>query len=217
MINTERIFKFRLRFGKTAGAARRELRDMLISSLQASGLALALNKERPRFNLGPAAADDEASNCEYADICLARYARAEEIILKLAPFIKGGFKLESVKEVPFAISAVENLAVFAKYAITGIECNAAKIKDSRKIEYEIIRPNGIREFKNIRPAIYNISDIAGGVEIIIRLDALRSIGMRQMLAMLPGLEARGPLGPQILRSALLWQNAAGALEAVQEN
>jgi hypothetical protein len=216
MINKERIFKFRLRFSKNAGAARRALREMLSGALAACGLAPALNKGGPKFSLGPAAADDEASGCEYADICLAQYARAEEINLKLAPFIKGGFKLESIMEVPFAIGAVENLAVFAKYAITGVKGAAAKIKDSQKIEYEVVRPDGAREFKNIRPAIYNISDIAGGMEIIIRLDALRSIGMRQMLAILPGLEVQGQ-EPQILRGALLWQNAAGALEAVREN
>jgi hypothetical protein len=216
MINKECIFKFRLRLSKNAGTTRREMRDMFINALPASGLRVALNNIRPRFSLGPAAADDEASNCEYADICLAKYARAEEINLKLAPFITGGFKLESVREVPFGISAVENLAVFAKYVITGVKGGAEKIKDNQKIEYEAVHPNGFREFKNIRPAIYNISDIAGGMGIIIRLDALRSIGMRKILTILPGLEVQGR-EPQILRCALLWQNAAGALEAMQES
>jgi hypothetical protein len=189
---------------------------MLLNALTAGGLTPALHKGRPKFSLGPAAADDEACNCEYADICLARYAPAEEINLKLAPFITGGFKLENVIEVPYAISAVENLAVFAKYIITGVKCDAEKIKDCKNIDYEVVHPNGLREFKNIRPAIYGINGIAGGIEIIIRLDALRSIGMRQILTMLPGLEVQGR-GPEILRGALLWQNAAGTPEAVQES
>ena len=64
------------------------------------------------------------------------------------------------------------------------------------------------------PFIYSIKKVNGGeVELIIKLEALRSLGMRQILEMLPGLEINEPR-LEILREALLWQTAAGTLAVV---
>ena len=148
---------------------------MLCAALLGSGLKIALNKGNPKLNLGPGAGQNEASLCEFADISLLHESSEEEIKNKLAPFITGGFKIESIKEVPYGISSVEVLASHAAYTV---------------------KTEG-RE----------------AIEIIIRLDDLRSLGMAQILLTWPGLEV-GEHQPEILRTALLWQKADGTLAAV---
>ena len=215
MIKAEKIFKYRIKLSKSKDSiTRHEARKMLCAALLNSGLMLALNKGNPKLNLGPGAAPNEASLCEFADISLLRESSEEEIKNKLAPFVTGGFKIESVKEVPYAISSVEVLASYAAYNIKGLKGDIDKAAKSQKIEYEVLHPNGMREIKNIRLSIYSIkAEGAGEVEIIIKLDVLGSLGMAQILTMLPGLEVEeGKL--EILRTALLWQKADGAPEAV---
>ena len=195
MIEKEQIFKYRLRLSKDKNSiTHHDKRKMLPQALTESGLNCALSKDRPRLNLGPGASVGEASLCEYADICLLQQTDIEEIVKKLAPFITGGFKIESIKEVPYMLSSVENLAQYAKYNIKGIKCEGGQ---------------SVQE-----PFIYSIKKINGEeMEIIIKLDILRSLGMAQILPTLPGLGVEG-YQPEILREALLWQTAAGTLEPV---
>ena len=195
MIEKEQIFKYRVRLSKEKDSlTHHEKRKMLQQALIAGGLDCALNKGQPRMNLGPGAGVGEASLCEYADICLAQQTDIETIIKKLAAHITGGFKIESIKEVPYMLSSVENLAQYAKYNIKGIKCEGGQ---------------SVQE-----PFIYSIKKINGEeMEIIIKLDILRSLGMAQILTMLPGLEVEEHK-LEILRSALLWQKADGGLAAV---
>ena len=187
---------------------------MLCAALLNSGLNLAVNKGNPKLNLGPGAGQNEASLCEFADISLLQESSEEEIKNKLAPLIEGGFKIESIKEVPYAISSVEVLASWAAYNIKGLKGDIDKAAKSQKIEYEVLHPNGMREVKNIRPSIYSIkAEGAGEIEIIIKLDVLGSLSLRQILTMLPGLEVEEHK-LEILRTALLWQKADGAPAAV---
>ena len=187
---------------------------MLCAALLGSGLKLALNKGNPKLNLGPGVAPNEASLCEFADISLLQESSKEEIKSKLAPLITGGFKIESIKEVPYGISSVEVLAGYAAYNIKGLKGDIDKAAESQNIEYEVLHPNGIREVKNIRPSIYSIKKEGfGEIEIIIKLDVLRSLSAAQILMMLPGLEVEEHK-LEILRTALLWQKADGGLAAV---
>lgn len=211
----DNIFKYRVKLSKDKNSiTHHEKRKMLRDALAASGLECALNKGAPRFNLGPGAGVGEASLCEYSDICLTRQTDIEIIIKKFAPHITGGFKIESIKEVPYMLSSVEVLAQYAKYNIKGIKGDIDKAAQSQKIEYEITHENGMREIKNIKPFIYSIRRINGEeVELIIKLEVLRSLGAAQILLMLPGLEIDEPR-LEILRGALMWQMSTGALEAV---
>jgi hypothetical protein len=187
---------------------------MLREALSSSGLKCALNKNQPKFSLGPGAGEGEASICEYADICLLQETNVEIIKEKLAPFTKGGFEIEEIKEVPYTICSVEALAKYAIYNIKGIKADIDKFNTAPKAEMEIEHANGMRELKNIKPFIHSINKINGDeVEIIIELCALRSVGLRQVLPKLPGLEVLGREA-LILRSDLLWESTDGSLKAV---
>jgi hypothetical protein len=186
---------------------------MLKDAIMQGGLKYAQSKNHPRFSLGPGAGAEEASVCEYADICLMLESAPDAIALSLAPHISGGYKIEDIKEVPFMLSSVETLAVFAMYGIKGVKADMAKISACRKIECEITPPNGIKEIKNIKPFIYSAGLNGDEFEIIIKLAVLNVLSMRQILTMLPGLEIN-ERELEIIRRALLWQSSGGKIERV---
>ena len=71
MIETEKIFKYRIRLSKSSDSLpRAELRRMLCDSVAKSGVKYAVSKNWPKVALGPCSQDGEASISEYADICL---------------------------------------------------------------------------------------------------------------------------------------------------
>ena len=212
MIDKEKIFKYRVRLSKNAGSVtHHEKRRVLRSALEQSGLPCALSKGGARFSLGPGAEQDEASLCEYVDICLTQPRPVSEIKTKIAACLKGGFNVEEVKEVPFGLASVEVLAAYAKYIIKGVKA-ADKPLSADKACIEVLHGNGIRQEVSLKPFIYSINKISvDEVEIIIKLDALRSYGLGQMLSALPGLEVRGD-GLLAKRAALLWQYPGGGLE-----
>lgn len=192
-----------------------EFRRVLKEALAASALPCASVKAGPRFNLAPGAQVGQASSSEYADICLSQEESVENINLKLSPFLKGGFRIEEIKEVPYSIASVENLASYAKYLAKGISGNIEKTACAKKIEVEVEQKNGMRLLLNIRPFIYSIKQTSGleEVEIIVKLEVLRSIGLGQILAKLPGLEVKEK-ELFLERIALLWQAKDGSLLAV---
>jgi uncharacterized protein (DUF2344 family) len=210
----EAIYKYRIKFSKcSASITHHEMRRMVKDAIAKSGLKYAQSKNHPRFNLGPGAGSGEASLCEYADICLTQESGLDTIASSLASHINGGYKIEDIKEIPFMLSSVEFLADFAMYNIKGVKADTEKFSACRKIEYEIEYGNGIKEIKDIKPFIFSIKLNGNEVEIIIKLNVLRGISMRQILAMLPGFEVN-ERELEILRGALFWQNGRGALEIV---
>lgn len=216
MIKTEStIFKYRVTLSKSGNSiSHHEKRRMLRDAIVSSGLKYAQNKNQPKFSLGPGAHEEEASNCEYADICLLEDTNVEIIKQKLAPYITGGFKIEEIKEVPYTICSVEALASYARYILKGVTADTDKVLNCARAECEVIHDNGMRELLNIRPFIHSINKINGDeVELIIKLDVLRSIGLVQMLTKLPGLEV-DERRFSALRSSLLWESTDGSLKAV---
>lgn len=213
MIKTDIIFKYRIKLSKSSTSiTQHEFRRVLREALINSGLKYAQNKNMPKFSLGPGAAAGEASVCEYADICLREETAIEDINLKLSPLITGGFKIEAINEVPYAICSVESLAQYAGYTVKGL-LNAENL-NSAKLELELTHDNGMRELIDIKPHIYSVRrHKEDEAEIIISLPILRSIGLAQMLEKLPGLEV-SECGLAVTRSALLWCSADGSLRAV---
>jgi hypothetical protein len=210
----EAIYKYRIKFSKcSASITHHEMRRMIKDAIVSSGLKYARSKNHPRFNLGPCAGAGEASLCEYADICLIQESRLDIIASSLAPHIIGGYKVADIKEIPFMLSSVEFLADFAMYNIKGVKADMEKFSAFRKIECEIEHGNGIKEIKNIKPFIFSIELNGDEIEIIIKLNVLRGISMRQILMMLPGFEVNEH-ELEILRSALFWQNGRGAFEII---
>ncbi|MDR0646132.1 MAG: DUF2344 domain-containing protein [Elusimicrobiota bacterium] len=210
----EAVYKYRIKFSKCpVSITSHEMRRMIKDAIANSGLKYAQRKNHPRFNLGPVAGAGEASLCEYADICLLRESGLDAIASSLAPHIIGGYKIEDIKEIPFMLSSVEFLADFAMYNIKGVKADIEKFSACRKIECETEHDNGIKEIKNIRPFIYSVKLNGDEVEIIIKLDVLRALSMRQILMKLPGFEV-DEHKLEILRLALFWQNGRGALVRV---
>lgn len=215
MIRTEQIFKYRIKLSKSSNSlAHHELRHMLRAALIESGLEIAKSKTGPRLALGPAAGEGESSICQYADICLLKDTPLQEINSKLSAFISGGFNIIDVKEVPYAICSVESLAQYALYTIVGMHADTDKISKAEKIEVEVMHENGIREFVNIKPHICSIKKISENkLELVAELGVLRRFGLRQILTALPGSEV-DERQLSIQRSALLWKNSVGDLNAV---
>lgn len=219
MIETEKNFKYRIRMSKSEGSLpRSQVRSMLSQALKDSGVECALGKSGPKIALGPCAGDDEASISEYADISLKKSIEAEELKLKLSPYISGGFKIEEINEIPYGLCSLESLCEYAGYIISPVDGEKFKAMDRSKAEIEIPHENGIREFKSARRLLCDMKELGRDeVEIIIKLATLRSIGLERILTALLGLEG-GASGLKKLRRELYWLNAQGSLEPLrQEN
>ena len=215
MIKTEQIFKYRIKLSKSGNSvAHHELRRMLRTGLLESGLEYAKSKTGPRLALGPSAGAGESSICEYADICLLKETSTQEINIKLSAFLSGGFEIIDVKEVPYPICSVEALAQYALYTITGVKADTEKALKSASLELDFVHENGIREVLDIKPLIHSIKQISDDkLELVVKLNAQRSLGLRQILTALPDLEVDEHKF-FIQRSALLWQSSGGNLNAV---
>lgn len=215
MIKTEQIFKYRIKLSKSSTSlTHHELRRVLRNALIESGLNLAKSKTGPRLALGPGAGEGESSICEYADICLLTDTPTQEINLKLSAFIGGGYKIIEVKEVPYAICSVEALAQYALYTVGGVRADTDKISNTDFLGFEFTHENGIRELLNIKPLIYSIKQIGEDkLQLVLKLNVQRSLGLRQILTTLPDLEVDEHKF-FIERSALLWQSSGGNLNAV---
>lgn len=215
MIETEKIFKYRIKLSKSRDSLpRAELRRMLTDSIVKSGVSYAKHKTWPKVALGPCAADGEASISEYADICLKESIDVEELKLKLSPNIEGGFKIEEIAQIPYSLCSLESLCEYAGYLLSPAdEVVVNKIVNS-KAEIEILHENGIREFKKAKYLIQEIRSLGNNeVEIIIKLSVLRSFGLERILSTLLGHEVDAGKFNK-LRRALYWQSADGSLQPV---
>ncbi len=215
MIETEKIFKYRIKLSKSRDSLpRAELRRMLSDAIIKSGINYAKHKTWPKIALGPCAPDGEASISEYADICLKESIDVEELKLKLSPYIEGGFKIEEINEIPYSLCSLESLCEYAGYILSPAdETIIEKILHS-KAEIEILHENGIRELKKAKYLIQEIKSLGDNeVEIIIKLSVLRSFGLERILSALLGLEVDAGKFNK-LRRALYWQSADGSLQPV---
>ncbi|MDR1683849.1 MAG: DUF2344 domain-containing protein [Elusimicrobiota bacterium] len=212
MIKPDTIFKYRIRLSKEANSiTHQEKRAMFAAALAVCGLKCAQNKTSPRFSLGPGAAVTEASLCEFADISLLREVDVNEVKQSLAPHITGGFKIEDVEQVPNLLCAVESIATHALYKVKGVGGDIEKAQTCAAAAAEVMRPDGMAQLVDIKPFIHSINKINGTeIEIKVKLSGLRSVGLRQMLSALPGLEVNEPQ-LTILRGGLLWQTTDGRL------
>lgn len=217
MIETEKIYKYRIRLSKKKDSLPRpQMRHILCDAVIKSGINYAKSKNWPKVALGPCAPDGEESICEYADICLKESFEAKTLDLKLAPFITGGFKIENITEVPYSLCSLESLCGYAGYLIWPADDKLKAALDKSKAEIEILHENGFREFKRVRHLIHTIRSLGPQeVEIIAALSVLRSFGFERILLMLLGLEGGAEL-PKILRRELYWESSGGSLEPVQQ-
>lgn len=216
MIETEKIFKYRIRLSKSSDSLpRAELRRMLCDSVAKSGVKYAASKNWPKVALGPCSQDGEASISEYADICLKESIDVEELKLKLAPHISGGFNIEEIEEIPYGLCSLESLCEYAGYLLSPVDGETLKAMDNSKAEIEILHENGMRELKKARRLIYDIKSLGGNdVEIIVKLSTLRSFGLERILSALLGLEV-GAVKLNRLRRALYWARSDGSLEPLR--
>ena len=217
MIETEKIYKYRIRLSKKKDSLpRSEVRHMLCDAVIKSGVNYAKNKNWPKVALGPCAPDGEESICEYADICLKEGLDVETLNLKLAPFITGGFKIENITEVPYGLCSLESLCGYAGYLIKPVSAKMLADIENSKGEIEILHENGFREFKRARRLIHTIRTAGPEeVEIIAALSVLRSFGFERILLTLLGLEGGAEL-PKMLRRELYWESSCGNLEPLQQ-
>lgn len=217
MIETEKIYKYRIKLSKKKDSLpRSEMRRMLCDAVIKSGVNYAKSKNWPKVALGPCSPDGEESICEYADICLKESFGVEELNLKLAPFITGGFKIENITEVPYGLCSLESLCGYAGYIIRPVDDKIKAALENSKGEIEILHENGFREFKRARQLIHTIRSLGPDeVEIIVVLCVLRSFGFERILSALLGLEGDTHL-PKTLRRELYWESSCGSLEPVQQ-
>ncbi len=213
MIKREPVFKYRLKLSRNEdGVTLHEFRRILKDAVIFGGLKYVSSKTWPRLAFGPGAQEGSADLCQYADISLCQEYDIEEIKTKLAPFITGGFKIETIKEVPSALCSLEVLVCAAQYKIKVNPPPQNTLKTGGRLEMIVARDVQAALEKGDTSALFlkALQSEKDEFLLLARLDALRSLEVRQMFLMLPCFDGGGAQ-MRITRQALFWQNPQGDL------
>jgi radical SAM-linked protein len=215
--------RIRLKFARLKEAAGlthlEQLRELRGRAL-ASGLKWFPAKpggDSPRMAFGPAIGAGHESSCEYADLYLREFVKAEEAAEALRRQDDGRFCLLRAERIPVFFPAIEASVNAAEYRLEGefppafgpAALDAFLALETRP--YEKVKGNGERRTVDARAALLAAScDAAAGLlKLTLRLDPGRTLKPETMAGLLAGGE---PELRRVARQELYWLNSQGKLE-----
>jgi len=219
--------RIRLRFARLAPAkdlSHLEQLKLLRGRAAASGLrfcpAKAGGAMAPRMAFGPAVSQGHESLCEYADLYLEDFVRAQEAADRFRPLDDERFRLVSAGRIPVFFPSIEAAANAAEFSVEAdfpagfsqAAVDAFMAKDG--VPYEKVKPSGERRTVDARTPVLSASyDVsASRLELTLKLEPGRSIRPETVAELMAG---PAPAFRRIVRKELYWVDSGGKLEIFQ--
>ena len=170
----------------------------------------------PKMSFGPAISVGYESTCEYADLYLEEFVKAETAREKVAVLDSGRFRLLEARRIPMFFPSIEAGVNAAEYLLEGglpdgfSQSVVDRFLELKSAVYEKIKPSGEKKSVDARLLVLEAVYVQqpGALKLVLALGP----GHIKPEAVL-GLMAGGPAAPEkIVRKELLWFNSKGGLE-----
>lgn len=169
------------------------------------------------MSFGPAISVGYESTCEYADLYLEEFVKAETAGEKVAALDSGRFRLLEARRIPMFFPSIEAGVNAVEYLLEGglpdgfSQGAVDRFLELKSAVYEKVKPSGEKKSVDARPLVIEAvyEQQRGALKLVLALGPGRNIKPEAVLSLMAG----GPTVPaRIVRKELLWLNSQGVLE-----
>ncbi|HAH33015.1 MAG TPA: hypothetical protein DCL44_11950 [Elusimicrobia bacterium] len=171
----------------------------------------------PKMSFGPAISVGYESTCEYADLYLDEFVKAETAKEKVAALDNCRFKLLEASRIPMFFPSIEAGVNAVEYLLEGglpdgfSQGTVDRFLGLKSAVYEKVKPSGEKKSVDARPLVLEAAcgPQLGALKLVLALGPGRNIKPEAVF----GLIAGGPAVPErIVRKELFWFDSKGGLE-----
>ena len=216
--------RIRLKFARLKGAGQLTHLEQIKAFrtiAMASGLkcrpAKAGSGTVPKMSFGPAISVGYESTCEYADLYLEDFVKAETAGGKISALDSNRFRLIEARRIPMFFPSIEACVNAAEYALEGglpegfSQESVARFLELKSAVYERVKPSGEKKSVDARPLVLeaHCSAGSGALKLVLAFGPGRNIKPEAVLSLMSG-SSTAPA--RIVRKELFWFDSKGKLE-----
>jgi radical SAM-linked protein len=169
------------------------------------------------MSFGPAISVGYESVCEYSDIYLEDFVKAETVGEKISALDSKLFRLIEAKRIPIFFPSIEACVNAAEYVLEGglpegfSQESVARFLELKSAVYERIKPSGEKKSVDARPLVLEALCLSGSgaLKLVLAFGPGRNIKPEAVLSLMSGSNV---LPERIVRRELFWLDSNGKLE-----
>ena len=171
----------------------------------------------PKMSFGPAISVGYESTCEYADLYLEDFVKAETAVEKISALDSGRFRLIGARRIPLFFPSIEACVNAAEYALEGglpegfSQETVERFLGLKSAVYERVKPSGEKKTIDARPLVLEAlcPGGSGSLKLVLAFGPGRNIKPEAVLSLMSGSNAAPA---RIVRKELFWFDSKGKLE-----
>ena len=176
-----------------------------------------LSGAAPKMSFGPAISVGYESTCEYADLYLEDFVKAETAGEKISSLDSNRFRLIEARRIPMFFPSIEASVNAAEYALEGglpegfSQGSVARFLELKSAVYERVKPSGEKKSVDARPLVLEAHCPAGSgaLKLVLAFGPGRNIKPEAVLSLMSG---SNTAPARIVRKELFWFDSKGKLE-----
>jgi len=171
----------------------------------------------PKMSFGPAISVGYESTCEYADLYLEEFIKAETAAEKISVLDSGRFRLLGARRIPLFFPSIEAGVNAVEYSLEGglpqgfSQETVERFMGLKSAIYERVKPSGEKKTVDARPLVLEARCLNGSesLKLVMAFGPGRNVKPEAVLGLMSG---SGAAPARIVRKEFFWLDSKGSLE-----